>query len=142
MDPNIEAFLELHAGEPDVEWGRDDCVTFTGNGVLVATGVDLIEEYRGAYSSFDEAELFLEEMGGSLYKNALRVLKKNGFEKTDPGSAPLGSVGALIGVNKQVTFGFGLGNGFFAFRTDGGVGFVSNKLVGRAWCLKSQQQHS
>jgi len=49
-------------------WGKFDCCTFAGDWVRIATGQDVLSEYRGKYSTKEQAMSVLQELDGSLYQ--------------------------------------------------------------------------
>jgi hypothetical protein len=47
------------------EWGKHDCAIFTCDAVLAMTGVDIMPEFRGKYSSEAEARELIVNSGNS-----------------------------------------------------------------------------
>jgi hypothetical protein len=46
----LTEYVESRRAEP-FEWGRNDCMLFAADGISVLTGVDLVPELRGSYST-------------------------------------------------------------------------------------------
>lgn len=60
------------------EWGKWDCVTFASDAVQVMTGVDMIPEYRGQYSTEQEGDELLRKIGeGKLYRTMRKKLGRS-----------------------------------------------------------------
>lgn len=45
-------------------WGENDCIMFSANAILEVTGVDFAEEYRGTYTTEEEANQIIKDFGG------------------------------------------------------------------------------
>lgn len=59
--------------ETGLSWGEFDCVTFVCDWVREATGVDPMTEYRGRYSTREEAAFLLRERGHGTLEAALEA---------------------------------------------------------------------
>lgn len=58
----LAEYLELSIREP-WEWGLSDCSTFPADWILALTGIDPMDEWRGAYASEGEANDIIAEAG-------------------------------------------------------------------------------
>lgn len=66
LNEHILAWQERYQRE-GFAWGATDCVHFAGDWVRTLTGQDPLEQYRGRYSTEEEARALLAELDGSLY---------------------------------------------------------------------------
>jgi hypothetical protein len=52
---------------PAFQWGQNDCALWSADWVKKATGVDLTQDWRGNYSTSEEAKTFATSKGFSSY---------------------------------------------------------------------------
>jgi hypothetical protein len=72
--------LSVRAKTESFAYGRFDCVHMLADWIKLCTGVDHLADYRGAYSSKDEADAMLAELDGDL----LTALEKRLGPKLHP----------------------------------------------------------
>lgn len=49
------------ASKAPFQWGQNDCILHAANAIKAITGIDLAEQFRGAYSTEDQAYDIIEE---------------------------------------------------------------------------------
>lgn len=57
-------FIESRRSTP-FAWGSNDCMMFTADMVLAITGVDHAADFRGTYSTPEEARAIIEQLTGA-----------------------------------------------------------------------------
>lgn len=79
-------------------WGKNDCALFAANWVVAATGYDLMEEFRGRYSTELGSLRVLKRYGeGDLISSCAKKMEEFKFEECLPSYSPRGAVGAFDG---------------------------------------------
>lgn len=82
-------------------WGRLDCVLFTSNWVLEATGIDIAEPIRGKYSSIMSARRLIKKNGGFIPGISAHIDEL--FNRTDdPKTGDIGIVDAPISMKNNM----------------------------------------
>lgn len=81
-EDHLTKYLMSRSDKPLV-WGKNDCVTFVADAILVMTGEDLMIEYRGRYDTRGQAAKIIGEEKLSLREAAEDVFEEYGIEKTD-----------------------------------------------------------
>ena len=63
----------------DFAWGTNDCCLFVCDVILAMTGTDLGEDYRGEYSTAEEAAALISEAtgGGGVEELAEQICAAN-----------------------------------------------------------------
>jgi len=62
----LDTFIQKRMKTP-IKWGKHDCCLFACDAIVMMTGVDVAEYFRGKYSNKDEAyQLLAEYAGGGL----------------------------------------------------------------------------
>jgi hypothetical protein len=74
--------------EEGFKWGEFDCFHFVADWVLLITGIDHLAEYRGTYSTEEQAFSILKEKEGSVYD----ALQKRFGDPVHPGKAMRGDI--------------------------------------------------
>jgi hypothetical protein len=69
-------------------YDRTHCVTFAGDWVQILTGIDPIADYRGQYTTEEEAKALLEQLDGTLYQ----ALQKRFGDPVHPAKAQRGDI--------------------------------------------------
>lgn len=123
---NVSDFIAAEAAKP-FRWGETDCVSTAARWVLIHAGVDLTPAI-GVYSSAEEAERAMSEVGG-LHVAVNRVMRKGGFQKTEEPKA--GDVGLVVHNGKLCVAVHG-GEFWFSHDETGLIGAPLNS-VWKAW---------
>ena len=118
------------------KWGKQDCCMFAANCIQNICGVDILEEYRGQYSTEDEAQVFIDEKGGTLSKFLTQVCRKYKLSKVHPKKAQNGSL-CLVNTDIGDTAGI-LWNGKVWAQGPKGVITAPKSYIKRAWSLPKE----
>jgi hypothetical protein len=127
----MNAFIEMRRKTP-FAWGSADCFTFAADAVNALHGVDLMEDFRGKYSTEAEAEALLAAHGG-LEAAAAERLKAAGFQECAPNFAHRHDV-ALVHPGNMMLLGIVVGVHVAVTGADG-LKFVRRSLIKRAWAV-------
>ena len=120
----LTAYIERKRHEA-FAWGSNDCCLFAADWVLVSTGRDIAQEWRGKYATAYAALRFLKAGGGIE-----NLVERAGGERVATGLARRGDLVAQD-CGDGVALGVCIGNSA-AFVTANGIGFVPFPL-GSVW---------
>jgi hypothetical protein len=82
--------------------GGDDCLMFCASWVERVTGIDPVEDFRGTYSTAEEAEEIVSRYGG-MTSLVDAVLTPIGLRRTDePQTGDIGVVVARVGLGGEM----------------------------------------
>jgi hypothetical protein len=96
------------------EWGVIDCVLWSVGWFEILTGIDLLTDVRGKYSTKDEADALIEKFGGLGAAFTAKIPKRvPGFEKR-------GDL-ALCNIDGMDTIGIVAASGFIFFLIEKGI---------------------
>lgn len=123
--------LAHRAARPRV-LGKDDCVPFVADHVLRRTGVDLIAEWRGKYSTEAERDALLNEEGGLARAVIRRMRGSTGWRRIDPGHALDPAIG-LLQVGDDCFCGLSIGYGHWMVRAMDRAFYLPDDYCRRAW---------
>lgn len=128
----MSSAIERAIREP-FEWGRSDCVTWAADVVRDGTGTDPLGDWRGRFSTAEEASALLSERGhGRLYRSVRWQLERQGWREVRPEQAEdyaLGllrapGAGLVLAVRKK---------GYFMVRLVDGIAHVLPQAIRVAW---------
>lgn len=114
----LSAYIDARRSVP-FAWGSNDCCLFAADWVLLSTGRDIAQEWRGKYASAYKAQRFLKA-GGGIEK----LVERAGGERILSGLAQRGDLvaqdcgdGVALGVciGSAAAFVSAEGIGFFPF---------------------------
>jgi hypothetical protein len=90
----VKAVLETYAAKP-YKAGRTDCAHFAGDVALACVGVDILADWRKAYTSKAKAARLVHARGYTSAADALagQMVKFN-FEELPAWAARIGDIGA------------------------------------------------
>lgn len=122
------------------KWGWTDCVCQAARGAEVKSGVDYMAEFRGKYSSYEEA---LELVRSQGYNEPIDIVAER-FREINPIDAGNGDVAAVEGADGTIAFGLFIGDKVFV-QTERGLGRLPRSKALRAfevpiWQSPSLQQ--
>ena len=120
----LAAFIDERREVP-FAWGKADCCLFAADWVLVSTGRDIAQEWRGKYATAYAAQRFLKAGGGIE-----NLVERAGGERVATGLAQRGDLVAQD-CGDGVALGVCIGSAA-AFVTAEGIGFLPISL-GSVW---------
>lgn len=83
--------------------GGDDCLMFCASWVAHVTGIDPVEEFRGTYSTREEAFALIASHGG-IVALVDSVAARAGFKRTsDPQNGDIGIIRAPLSIGGEMT---------------------------------------
>jgi hypothetical protein len=112
----LSAYIDARRSVP-FAWGTNDCCLFAADWVLISTGHDIAQKWRGKYASAYKAHRFLKA-GGGIEK----LVERAGGERVAAGLAQRGDLVAQD-FGTGVALGVCIGS-VAAFVADDGIGFV------------------
>lgn len=75
--PRLNKYI-IEVRDHKFEPGVHDCCTFVAGAIQAMTGVDVMPEYRGQYTTLEEGEAALAQLGqGKLYRTITRKLGRS-----------------------------------------------------------------
>jgi hypothetical protein len=125
---NVKDFIAAEVEKP-FRWGETDCVSTAARWVQIHAGIDLLPAV-GTYSTAEEAERALSELGG-LAVAVNRVMRKAGFQKAE---APQpGDIGLVVHAGKLCLAVHG--GGFWFSHDEAGLIGAPLSAVWKAWSI-------
>jgi len=122
-----------HDSDPE---GRiyNDCITFPASWVRDQTGVDVVREYRGTYSSKEKADEIIAVAGGlvTLASRQLALVSAKRVQEPRPGD--VGVIVAPTGTSEETLIGAICFGPVWAFLTPGRVVAKKAEMVA-AWSI-------
>jgi len=101
----LDTFIQKRMKTP-IKWGKHDCCLFACDAIVMMTGIDVAEHFRGKYSNKDEAyQLLAEYAGGGLEETVELIAATHAMTEIQQ---PFASRGDIVLSNVPTAIGLDL----------------------------------
>lgn len=137
---SLETHINSHK-QTTFAWGSHDCCTFAADSVMKSTGVDLMSQFRGKYSTEDGARLMLSDLAGTTdatVEDAMDILTASHEFLVKLPSVTFAQRGDVVSLllNGQITLGVVGMNGKHGWFTGDHLVRVPVTSCSRAWGVR------